>query len=86
MKINTKKQSSIIGLKELRENMEHYITRVQKGDSYTIIRRTEPVFRISPPDEDDNWEVVADFTKIQKEGVLASVILSRLKGYGKKDR
>lgn len=32
----------------------------------------------------DNWETVADFTKIQKEGVLANVILARLKGYGKK--
>ena len=86
MKINTKKQSNIVGLKELRQNMGHYITRVQRGDSYTIIRRAEPVFRISPPDEDDNWETVADFTKIQKEGVLADVILARLKGYGKKNR
>jgi hypothetical protein len=34
---------------------------------------------------DDNWETVADFTKIQKEGVLANVILSRLKEYGKKE-
>ena len=86
MKTQTKKQPHIVGLKELRNNINEYISRVERGDSFTVVRRSRPVFRISPPDEDENWELVADFTKLWKGGVPADAILSRLKAYGTKDR
>lgn len=69
-------QKNIVGLKELRENMETYIKRVQKGESLTVVRRSEPVFRITPVDTDDEagWETVIDFTKIRKGGVPAEEV------------
>ncbi len=69
---------NIVGLKELRENINHYISQVEKGESFVIIRKSKPVFKISSPTEEDGWETVVDFTKIKKGGVTISEILSRL--------
>lgn len=71
---------SIVGLKELRENMDTYIAEIKKGRSFTVVRRSKPVFKISAPDEDgDMWETVADFTSIKKEGVSAGDVLKKLR-------
>ena len=72
----TAKQKNIIGLKDLRENMEKYITRVRKGESLTVVRRSEPVFRITPVDAGDEsgWETIIDFTEIRKGGVPATEV------------
>lgn len=68
-----------IGLKELREHTERYIKRVRRGDSFVVFRRSEPVFKLSPANEDDNlWETVVDFTKINTEGVPARDVLKAL--------
>lgn len=79
--MNTKVQKKIIvGLKELRENMETYIKCVQKGESVTIMRRSTPIFKLSPIDEDIvEWESVADFTKIDKNGISGKEILAHIK-------
>jgi len=70
---------NLIGLKELRENAETFITEVQKGKSFIVVRRSKPIFKISPPDEDDElWEPVINFTRINKKGVLLKALLSRL--------
>lgn len=70
---------SIIGLKELRENVDTYIGEVRKGRSFTVVRRSKPVFKISPPEEDESlWEPVIDFTRIRRGGVPIADILSRL--------
>ncbi|MEK7560834.1 MAG: hypothetical protein AAB539_02655 [Patescibacteria group bacterium] len=45
--------SQIIGLKELRERTERYITRIRRGESFLVVRRSRPVFKISPPEEED---------------------------------
>lgn len=71
-------KESIVGLKELRENAEKYITRVRKGESFTVFRKSKPVFRISPPEHEDEWETVIDFTKIKKGGIEITELLSRL--------
>lgn len=68
----------VIGLKELRENTETYINAVNRGQTFVVIRRAKPVFKLSPVEEEENWETVADFTKIQKGGVAIDDILSRL--------
>lgn len=69
---------NIVGLKELRENVEEYISQVEKGRSFIVVKKSKPVFRISSPTEEDAWETVVDFTKIKKGGVPISKILSRL--------
>lgn len=73
------KKDDIVALKELRLNMEKYIDSVSKGRSFTVFRRSEPVFRIAPVDSEDTWETVLDFTKIDKNGVPAMDVLRALK-------
>lgn len=78
--MNTKTASNIVGLKELRENMEVYIKRVNKGESITVFRRSTPLFRLSPVDTTEiGWEPVVDFTKIDKNGVDAKKVLAAIK-------
>ncbi|MBI3638178.1 type II toxin-antitoxin system prevent-host-death family antitoxin [Candidatus Wolfebacteria bacterium] len=69
---------NIVGLKELRQNVSDYIAEVKKGKSFIVVRRSMPVFRISPPEEDELWEPIADFTKIKKGGVPLKDLLARL--------
>ncbi|MEK9131291.1 MAG: type II toxin-antitoxin system prevent-host-death family antitoxin [Patescibacteria group bacterium] len=81
--------NKIIGLKELRENTENYISQVQKGRSFTVVRRSQPIFTITPVDEwgdEGNWKTVTDLTKINKKGASLSVILSSLKRLNAQDR
>ena len=79
-KINFKHMKSpIVGLKELRENIETYISEVKKGQSFIVVRRSKPVLKISSPeDEPELWERVIDFTKVKKRGVPIVDLLSRL--------
>ena len=67
---------NIVGLKELRQNFDKYATIVKKGKTLIVIKRSRPVFRLVPLEEE--WEEVIDFTKIRKGGVSAKEILSRL--------
>mgnify|MGYP001562568537 CR=1 len=70
--------NNIIGLKELRTNVDSFITQIQKGKSFIVVRRSKPVFKISPPEDSNVWEPVVDFTKIKKGGVALRDILLRL--------
>ncbi|MFH1402232.1 MAG: type II toxin-antitoxin system prevent-host-death family antitoxin [Patescibacteria group bacterium] len=75
-------QRKIIGVKELRNNLDNYISLVRKGRVFTVVKRSKPVFKIAPVDDESQWETVVDFTKIKKGGVSAEevlVALSRLK-------
>ena len=71
-------KNTIVGLKELRQNIENYITQVKKGKSFIVVCRSKPVLRISSPEEEELWERVIDFTKINKNGVDARRILKEL--------
>ncbi|MDP3793001.1 MAG: hypothetical protein Q8Q89_04735 [bacterium] len=74
MKIN------ILGLKELRENMQKYASLVEKGESFIVVKKSKPLFKISSIDEDEGlWETVVDFTKINKNGVSAEKVLKALR-------
>lgn len=71
--------NSIVGLKELRENLETYAAQVKKGRSFVVLKKSRPIFKISPVEEDDSlWETIIDFTRIKKGGVPISELLSRL--------
>jgi antitoxin (DNA-binding transcriptional repressor) of toxin-antitoxin stability system len=73
------KNNTIVGLKELRENIETYISKIKNGNSFIVVKKSKPIFRISPPDESPElWERVIDFTKIKKGGVSLADLLSRL--------
>lgn len=69
----------IIGLKELRGNMNNWINQIQKGKSFLVVRKSRPVFKIVPPETEEQWETVADFTAISKNGVSAKKILTELR-------
>lgn len=72
--------NNIIGLKELRENTETYIKRVNSGESITVVRRSTPLFRLTPVDaEETGWESIADFTILDERGVSAKDILASLR-------
>ncbi len=72
--------NKIIGLKELRENVDSFIAQINKGDSFVVVRKSKPIFKIAPIDfEEINWERVADFTKLNEKGISAREILSKLK-------
>jgi len=75
------KQDNLIGLKELRENMGEFIDRVQNGESFTVLKRSKPVFEIGPPlkedKKNDRWETVADFTQVEDDGVDVDELLER---------
>ncbi|HBB38262.1 MAG TPA: hypothetical protein DEP63_00015 [Candidatus Magasanikbacteria bacterium] len=68
----------LVTLNDLRQNMQTYIEKIAKGSSFTVYRRSKPIFRISPIEEDTAWETVIDFTKIKKGGVDIEDLLSRL--------
>ncbi|MAG29210.1 hypothetical protein CL632_03675 [bacterium] len=72
--------NQIVGVKELRENLPAYADAVQDGKSFTVVKRSKPIFKIIPIDEDDDgqWERVVDFTKINKDGVDAREVLNHL--------
>ena len=72
-------ENTIVGLKELRENMGKYASLIKKGRSFIVVKRSKPLFKISSIDEDDGlWETVIDFTKLRKGGIPAEELLSRL--------
>jgi len=79
MNINVGKKNTV-GLKELRENIETYIKRVNKGETITVFRRSTPLFKISPVDQEEaGWETVIDFTKETGHGVPVEELLASMK-------
>lgn len=76
-----KAKNRIVGLKELRENMEEYIEAVERGEKVTVVRRSKPVFVLQHPDDDeDQWETVIDFTEGgTRPGVSAKELLETMK-------
>lgn len=69
---------NIIGLKEFRQNATNYIAEIKKGKFFIVVKRSKPVFKISSPELEEEWETIADFTEIKKGGVALNKLLSRL--------
>jgi prevent-host-death family protein len=83
--MNIKTKSTTVGLKELRENMEVFINRVNKGESITVYRRSTPLFKLTPIDEEEGgWETIIDFTKEIGGGMPVDELLASIKAYGQK--
>lgn len=81
--MNTKTiKSNIIGFKELRENAGKYISAVEKGSTFTVVRKSKPIFKMVPVDEfgdEGEWEMVADFRDKNGRGIKAQDLLKLLK-------
>ncbi|MEX2145269.1 MAG: type II toxin-antitoxin system prevent-host-death family antitoxin [Candidatus Spechtbacterales bacterium] len=76
---NKTQEEKIVGTKELRQNLGEYISKVKGGESFIVVKRSRPVFRITPLEEEvETWELVSDFTKVKKGGVNIEDLLSRL--------
>jgi len=74
--------NKIIGLKELRENTEEFIAQVKKGQSFVVVRKSKPVFKLSPVDEwgdEGIWEQIIDFREINPKGIPVKDVLASLK-------
>lgn len=70
----------IIGLKEFRENVDTFVRKVKTGQSFIVVKRSRPIFKVAPVDNDEGeWETVVDFTKIRKGGVSARELLKALR-------
>ncbi len=70
--------NNLIGLKDLRLNMDKYSSEVQAGKSFIVLKQNKPLFKLVPVNEDDNWEEVINFTKIKKGGVNLDELLASL--------
>ncbi len=39
---------TIIGLKDLREHMDDIAERTKRGESFTVVKRSKPIFELNP--------------------------------------
>jgi len=69
--------NNIITTKKLRTDMQGYVDKVARGQSFIVFKRSKPVFRIEPVQSGD-WEELIDFTKIKKGGIDVGELLNRL--------
>ncbi len=70
--------TTYVNLKQLREEFPQYIEAVAQGRSFTVVKRSKPIFRLTPVHEEGEWETIADFTSISAEGVSADELLKAL--------
>ena len=54
--MKTLNKEKIIGVKELRNNLNNYISLVDKGQTFTVVKRSKPVFKIIPINEEEILE------------------------------
>ena len=67
-----------VSLKDLREKFPQYIDAIAKGQSFTVVKRSKPIFQINPIGDEGVWQTIADFTTINEHGVPAEDILNAL--------
>lgn len=70
--------SSTISLKELREQFPKYIDAISRGQSFTVVKRSKPIFQINPINDEGVWQTIVDFTGIENSGVAADEVLAAL--------
>jgi len=71
-------KDNLITVKELRQDLPTIINKVHRGGEFLVLKKSRPVFRLSPPDADEAWETVIDFTKFKKGGIKISELLKAL--------
>lgn len=71
-------KTNIIGIKQLHQELKQITTAVAEGESFIVVRNSQPVFRIEPLEDHTKKKYsLQDFKKIQiksKEKNLSSKI------------
>lgn len=67
-----------VSLKELREQFPKYIDAISKGKSFTVVKRSKPIFQINPINDEGSWKTIVDFTEIDRTGVSADDVLKAI--------
>ena len=68
----------IIGLKELRQNVDKFAKRTAKGDSFVVMRKNKPLLKLTPVEDESEWETVVDFTQIHPKGAPLEKVIAAL--------
>jgi len=75
---------NLVGIKELKQNTAHYAELVRKGQSFIVVKKTKPLFKLAPLDStEDGWEEVVDFTKLHRGGIKIKELIARLWDIGR---
>lgn len=87
LKKQRKMQPNVVGLRELRVCMDEYVDRISKGESFLVLRKSKPVFKIEPVDEwgdEGHWENF-DFRDKNGKGMRMDKFLDEVKKFIAKD-
>lgn len=85
--------STLIGIKDFRASLADIADAVEKGESFLVMRRSKPIFKVEPfePEEVDEgldipgWKTIIDFTKGgKKKGIPADKLYKAMKEFEKK--
>lgn len=68
-----------VGIKEFQQHASRFSKRVQQGETIIVFSRSKPVMKVSPVEDEGDWETVIDFTEFRKGGIPAKELLERLK-------
>ena len=68
---------NLITLKEFRQDVSKFAERVAKGETLIVTKRSRPLFRVGPVEE-EGWETVIDFTKFRKGGMPVDEVIKAL--------
>ncbi len=71
-------KDNLITIKELRQDLPSIINKVKRGGEFLVLKKSQPVFRLSSPKADETWETVIDFTKIKKGGIEINELIKAL--------
>lgn len=77
-------QPQIVALKDFRLNAQSYINKVAKGESFVVVKRSRPAFRMEPIE--DQWETIADFSDLPGGGIRLEEFITRLDKLSGQDR
>jgi prevent-host-death family protein len=76
--MKTQPLNNTVSLKELREQFPKYIDAIAQGQSFTVVKRSKPIFQINPVSDEGTWQTIVDFTAITEKGVDADLVLDAL--------
>lgn len=72
--VESNPQPKEIGFRELRLETDEIIEAVNAGASYIVSRKSKPLFKIVPLEE-EVWDTVIDFTELSPKGVDINAVL-----------
>lgn len=71
--------SKVISLKEFRIDLPRIVEQISAGKSFTVVKRSKPIFQINPIDDQGEWTTIIDFTEIDERGVPVEDVLNTLR-------